>query len=290
MSEDATPSFRKRWSMITDPVETGFEHPLGKIVVRMASGPDRPAGRPGEDAAAVLGCGPDGLVLAVADGMGGQRGGARAAKIAVDALAELVPETGGGTTHVVEAFDEAQRRTKARRGAGATTMVVALITSKPAAMVRFFNVGDSEGIVLNTLGRIKTRTTAQSPVGYLSAAGAISPDEALLHDYRHLLSSAIGIDAMRLEICPKVTFGRSDTLVMGSDGMFDNVFEHEILDIIRHRDLDKAGDRLSTLVAARMRPGSGPPSKPDDMSFILFRPSLPKRRARKSTTEPPAEG
>ena len=286
MSDDATP-FRKRWSMITDPVELGYEHPLGKVVVRMASGPDRPTGRPGEDAAAVLDCGPEALVIAVADGMGGQRGGARAAKIAVDALGELVPQEGCATTNVVEAFDEAQRRTRARRGAGATTMVVALITPK---MLRLFNVGDSEGIVLNTRGRIKTRTTAQSPVGYLSAAGAISPDEALLHDYRHLLSSAIGIDAMRLEVCPKVTFDRSDVLVMGSDGMFDNVFEHEILDIIRHRDLDKAGDRLSTLVATRMRPGAGPPSKPDDMSFVLFRPNLPKRKPRKKKAEPSADG
>ena len=287
MSDEA-PAFRERWSMITDPVEIGFEHPLGKVVVRMASGPDRPTGRPGEDAAAVLDCGPEALVLAVADGMGGQRGGARASKIAVDALADLVPDAGGATSSVVEAFDEAQRRTRARRGAGATTMVVALITPKT---VRLFNVGDSEGIVLNTRGRIKTRTTAQSPVGYLAAAGAITPDEALLHDYRHLLSSAIGIDAMRLEVCPRVAFGRSDTLVMGSDGMFDNVFEHEILEIIRQRDLDKAGDRLSTLVAARMRPGAGPPSKPDDMSFILFRPNMPKRKPRKTRkAEPPTEG
>lgn len=264
--------------MIKDPVQIEFEHPLGSVVVRMASGPDRPPGRPGEDAVAVLDCGPDALLLAVADGMGGQRGGARASKVAVETLAEQIVEGTCGPAHVVEAYDAAQVRTKGKRGAGATTMVAALVTR---GGVRLFNVGDSEALLLNTRGRIKMRTTAQSPVGYLAAAGALTPDEALLHDYRHLLSSAIGIDAMRLEVCPEVSVGRSDTLVMGSDGMFDNVFEHEILDFIRMRSLGNACDRLATLVATRMRPGAGPPSKADDMSFVLFRPNAPKRKPKK---------
>lgn len=274
--------------MIKDPVRLEFEHPLGSVVVRMASGPDRPPGRPGEDAAAVLDCGPDALLLAVADGMGGQRGGARASKVAVETLAEQIAVGSSRPAHVVEAYDAAQVRTKGKRGAGATTMVAALVTREG---VRLFNVGDSEAMLLNTRGRIKMRTTAQSPVGYLAAAGALTPDEALLHDYRHLLSSAIGIDAMRLEVCPQVPAGRSDTLVLGSDGMFDNVFEHEILDFIRMRNLENAGDRLAELVGARMRPGAGPPSKTDDMSFMLFRPNVPKRKPkkRKSKKKRPAE-
>lgn len=277
---DAT-AFHESWSMIKGKVEATFEHPLGTVVVRLASGPDRPTGRAGEDAAAVIACGPDALVLAVADGMGGQRGGARASKVAVETLAEHVRETSAEPGAIVEAFDEAQTRTRGRRGAGATTMVVALITAKG---LRLFNVGDSEAMLLNTRGRVKTRTTAQSPVGYLVAAGALMPDEALLHEYRHLLSSAIGIDAMRLEVCPQVAVAKKDTLVMGSDGMFDNVFEHEVLETIRVRDLEKAGDQLATLVASRMR-GGGPPSKTDDMSFILFRPTAPPRKPKKKKTK-----
>lgn len=263
------------WSMVKTPIAARFEHPLGEVVVRLACGPERPPGRPGEDAAAVIDCGPDALVLAVADGMGGQRGGAKASKLAVETLRDLVGPESAGVSDVVAAYDEAQARTLGKRGAGATTMVVAHID---ADGVRLFNVGDSEGILLNQGGRIKARTTAQSPVGYLAAAGALTPDEALLHDYRHLLSSAIGIDAMRLEVCPRAKASRRDTLVMGSDGMFDNVFEHEILEVIRTRDLDKAATELAALVAQRMVPGAGPPSKPDDMSFVLFRPASKKRK------------
>ena len=263
--------------MIKRPVAARFEHPLGEVVVRLASGPERPSGRPGEDAAAVLDCGPDALVLAVADGMGGQRGGAKASKVAVETLRDLVGPESPAVSDVVAAYDEAQVRTLGKRGAGATTMVVAHITAEGA---RLFNVGDSEAILLNTQGRIKARTTAQSPVGYLAAAGALTPDEALLHEYRHLLSSAIGIDAMRLELCPRTKVSRRDTLVMGSDGMFDNVFEHEILEVIRTRDLDRAGTELAELVGQRMVPGAGPPSKPDDMSFVLFRPARKRRPKR----------
>ncbi|MBV1862023.1 MAG: protein phosphatase 2C domain-containing protein, partial [Nannocystaceae bacterium] len=220
--------------------------------------------------------------LAVADGMGGQRGGAQASKVAVEVLAERLAEGTAASAHVVDAVDEAQVRTKASRGAGATTLVVTLITPEG---VRMFNVGDSEAILLTPRGKVKVRTTVQSPVGYLVAAGALAPDDALLHEYRHLLSSAVGIDSMRLEVCPRVAFGKKDTLVLGSDGMFDNVFEHELLAITRNRSLDAAADELATLVAARMRRGGAPPCKPDDMSFILFRPTpakaAPKKKRKK---------
>ena len=265
--------------MVKRPVSARFEHPLGEVAVRLASGPTRPPGRAGEDAAAVLGCGPKALVLAVADGMGGQRGGARASKVAVEVLAERLVERTVTSADVVDAFDEAQLRTKASRGAGATTLVVTLITPEG---LRMFNVGDSEAILLTPRGRIKARTTVQSPVGYLVAAGALSSDEALLHEYRHLLSSAVGIDAMRLEVCPRVTFAKTDTLILGSDGMFDNIFEHELLAITRKRNLDAAADELAELCAERMKRGAGPPSKPDDMSFVLFRPAATKNVGKKT--------
>lgn len=272
--------------MIKRPVSARFEHPLGEVAVRLASGPNRPPGRAGEDAAAVLDCGSGTLLLAVADGMGGQRGGARASKVAVEVLAERLAEGTAAPADVVDAFDEAQVRTRASRGAGATTLVVTLITPEG---VRMFNVGDSESILLTPRGKVKMRTTVQSPVGYLVAAGALSPDDALLHEYRHLLSSAVGIEAMRLEVCPRVAFGKKDTLVLGSDGMFDNVFEHELLAITRNRSLDAAADELATLVEARMRRGAGPPSKPDDMSFMLFRPTAAPKKKRKPKTKTKAK-
>ncbi len=273
--------------MIKRPVSARFEHPLGEVVVRLASGPERPPGRAGEDAAAVLDCGPDALLLVVADGMGGQRGGARASQIAVNVMAQRLVEGAAAPANVVDAFDEAQVKTRASRGAGATTLVVTLITPEG---VRMFNVGDSEAILLTPRGKVKVRTTVQSPVGYLVAAGAMAPDEALLHEYRHLLSSAVGIDAMRLEVCPRVAFGANDTLILGSDGLFDNVFEPELLAIMRGKDgLDVAADDLATLVANRMQRGGGLPCKPDDMSFALFRPSskaVPAKRKRKSRAKP----
>ena len=272
--------------MIKRPVSARFEHPLGEVVVRLASGPNRPPGRAGEDAAAVLDCGSGALVLAVADGMGGQRGGARASKVVVEVLAERLAEGTAAPADIVDAFDEAQVRTRASRGAGATTLVATLITPEG---VRMFNVGDSESILLTPIGRVKMRTTVQSPVGYLVAAGALAPDDALLHEYRHLLSSAVGIEAMRLEVCPRVAFGKKDTLVLGSDGVFDNVFEHELLAITRKRSLDAAADTLATLVAARMARGAGPPSKPDDMSFILFRPAAAAKAASKRKRKPKAK-
>ncbi len=267
---------RKSWSKLVRPANSSLSHPLGQVEVRLSPSPDRPPGRPGEDAAGVFSCDPGVLVLAVADGMGGQRGGARASKLAIEALGERVrqdPTVSG----IVCAFDDAQARTTRRRGAGATTMVAARITESG---VRLFNVGDSEALLVNNRRRVKIRTTAQSPVGYLAAAGAISPDEAVLHEYRHLLSSAIGIDAMRLEVCAEVAMARGDTLLLGSDGLFDNMFEEELISCLRGRDLARIADRLAQVVAERMA-GFGPPSKIDDMSFALYR-----RHAKPRTKKP----
>lgn len=266
------------WSQVVRPAGANFSHPLGDVAVRIASSPERPPGRPGEDAAGVFSCEAGVLVLAVADGMGGQRGGARASKMAVEALGERVRED-ASVSGIVGAFDDAQAKTVRRRGAGATTMVAARVTAKG---LRLFNVGDSEAMLINSRRRIKVRTTVQSPVGYLTAAGAITPDEAVVHDYRHLLSSAIGIDAMRLEVCGEAEIGRRDTLVLGSDGLFDNMFEEDLMAALRGRDLGKVADRLADRVSERMA-GYGPPSKADDMSFILYRPHAKAKKKTKKT-------
>ncbi len=255
------------WSQVVRPAAGNLSHPLGQVAVRIASSPDRPPGRQGEDAAGVFSCEPGVLVLAVADGMGGQRGGARASKVAIEALGERVRQD-ASVSGIVSAFDDAQTKTVRRRGAGATTMVAARVTAKG---LRLFNVGDSEAMLISSRRRIKARTTVQSPVGYLTAAGAITPDEAVVHEYRHLLSSAIGIEAMRLEVCGDVEIGRRDTLLLGSDGLFDNMFEEELMAALRGRDLEKVADGLAERVGERMA-GYGPPSKADDMSFILYRP------------------
>jgi len=63
-----------------------------------------------------------------------------------------------------------------------------------------------------------------------------------------------------------------DTVLLASDGLTDNVHNQEIIDMIRSGPLVAAMDSLTGLATRRMTTETvHQPSKPDDLSVILFR-------------------
>jgi serine/threonine protein phosphatase PrpC len=78
---------------------------------------------------------------------------------------------------------------------------------------------------------------------------------------------------MRIDVGPPHELDPKDTLVLGSDGLFDNVTSDELAEAVRASDLKEAAERLAALVAQRMKePEDGAPSKEDDLTFVLYRP------------------
>jgi serine/threonine protein phosphatase PrpC len=61
-----------------------------------------------------------------------------------------------------------------------------------------------------------------------------------------------------------------DTLLLATDGLFDNVEKETIIDIIRKGPLTQCCQTLARLASERMTDASNP-YKPDDLTFILFR-------------------
>ena len=99
-------------------------------------------------------------------------------------------------------------------------------------------------------------------------------DEALDHEDLNIISNVIGTNDMRMEIGSKIPMASLDTLLIASDGLFDNVLQDEIIEIIRTGTVAEGAAQLCHLARERMA-GSDPdkPSKPDDFSAILFRPN-----------------
>ena len=114
-------------------------------------------------------------------------------------------------------------------------------------------------------------------------AGLLDEAEAMAHRDRHLISNAVGHPEMRIEIGPRVSMAPRDTLLLASDGLFDNLRPGEIVDGIRKGPPERVARRLAGECATRMRSPMGPhPSKPDDLSFVLFRRSpCPRPRSRR---------
>ncbi len=214
-------------------------------------------------------------VLVVADGLGGLPAGDQASSTAVRQLSRQVGaadgEAPGLREAILDAIEQANRLVMAQ-GLGSGTTFAALEIDRGA--VRPYHIGDSEILITGQRGRIKYQTISHSPVGYGLEAGLIEADDAIFHAERHLVSNIIGSPAMRVEIGPRIALAPRDTLVLASDGLFDNIPIDELVNLVRIGPLPRAARHLLEICQARMLQSSEVrPHKPDDLSFILFRPA-----------------
>lgn len=241
---------------------------VGEAWIYTAASPER-GEAPNEDALAIAES-DAGVLLAVADGVGGRRGGHRASAVVVDAVAHALEyPTQAPERRVVDAIHRANIALTLDPDAGATTVAVVELMGD---RMRCHHVGDSTMIISGQRGRIKMRSVDHSPVGYLLAAGDITEEEAVLHSERHFVSNAVGDLAMQVESGPDVGLAPRDTLVIGTDGLFDNMHLSDIVEVVRKGPLGKAAAALANQCRqAMVEPKPGAPSKPDDLTFILYR-------------------
>lgn len=250
----------------------------GELVAYTCCAPDKETEN--EDTVAAIEYGPDCVVLIVADGAGGLPAGKRASHTAVTELRRSLQHAQSETmlmrTAIINGIEAANRAVLDLGNGAATTLTIVAIEGRDA---RAYQIGDSEALVVGQRGRIRLQTLAHSPTGFAVEAGFLDQRAALHHAERHLVSNFIGTADMRIDMGAAVAMQPRDTVLLASDGLTDNVHLHETIDIIRKGRLQDAADQLTRLAARRMSAESaGQPSKPDDLSLILFRkPALAKR-------------
>ena len=225
-----------------------------------------------EDSLLALSLPETGTVLAVCDGLGGLPNGGTASEQAVQTLAEAAKgarSTDSLREILLDGIETANRIILTRGSGSATTLALAEVAG---GVARTYHVGDSSVLICGQRGKLKHYTVSHSPVGYAVEAGMLDEEAALHHEERHLISNMLGSTDMRIEIGPAIPLAARDTLLLASDGLFDNLYPEEIIDIIRCGPLMHAAKRLRDTANRRMlHPTGGEPSKWDDLSFILFR-------------------
>ncbi|MHC5110517.1 MAG: PP2C family protein-serine/threonine phosphatase [Planctomycetota bacterium] len=226
-----------------------------------------------EDSLAIISIDPSRAVLAVADGFGGQPSGGRASKLAIEAVATSV----SANTHdsleprnaILDAFENANAAVMDLGIGAATTLAVVELNGDS---IRAYHVGDSEIIVVGQRGKVKFQSISHSPVGHGVEAGLIEPDEAIHHEDRNLVSNMVGSQEMRIDVGSTLRLNRRDTVLIASDGVFDNLSVDEIIEIIRKGRLHEVSLSLAEQLTARMKGDDAQlPGKPDDVAFALFR-------------------
>jgi serine/threonine protein phosphatase PrpC len=258
---------------IDEDLQEGVCFPAGKgdVLVYSSRSPARETGN--EDAAAVIPYNSDTIVLAVADGAGGMRAGAQASSLTINtlqaALSQAAADSRDSREAILNGIEQANQAVMDLGIGASTTLAVAELQGRS---VRSYHIGDSEILLVGQRGKIKLQTISHSPVGYAVEAGLLDHAEAIHHEERHLVSNMIGHAEMRIEIGPATLMAPRDTLLLASDGLFDNLHVGEIIDHIRHGAVKKAAEKLIHSCRQRMTaPGGDNPSKPDDLTFILYR-------------------
>jgi len=185
-------------------------------------------------------------LLAVADGVGGAKGGRVASQMLTGELARVALSAEGGidTETLRETIHEVNRRifelgsrSPSLEGMG-TTCIAASI--HPPRMV-LAQVGDSRAY-LHQRGVARQLTSDHRLVQEMVDRGELTLSEADQHPMRNILTRCVGalpetdIDIFEYEVSP------GDTLLLCSDGLSDMVSHDAILAAIA------SGDRLDRLV------------------------------------------
>src|SRR5512133_2493241 len=203
-------------------------------------------------------------LFAVADGMGGARGGEIASRVAAMALGEAVD--GSGEERVVALIQEANRQVydRAREDSDAagmgTTITVAVFEN---GIVSIGHVGDSRAYLIRD-HKVDQLTEDHSLVAELVRTGRLSPEEAESHPQRSVITRALGtdpdvdVDSFSVEAKP------GDLFLICSDGLTSMLDDEAILEVVeRNRDdLDAAAKEL---VAAANRNGGE-----DNITVVFF--------------------
>jgi protein phosphatase len=186
---------------------------------------------------------------AVADGMGGHRGGEVASEIACDTIARSFDHhTIEGLVDAIEHANSAVFRAGAGdpdlTGMGTTVVALAVVEHDQDELLAIANVGDSRAYRWSG-GELDQLTTDHSLVADLVREGSLSPDEAAVHPQRNILTRVLGVyddvpvDAFAVE--PR----HGDRYVLCSDGLFNEVPEDAIASVLRRvPDPSDAADEL----------------------------------------------
>lgn len=180
-------------------------------------------------------------LIAVADGMGGHAGGEVAAELAVEGLGSSY-DLSTSMEGLIAAAKRANRAIFLKseadaelHGMGTTLTAAALVASDVPPTLHLINIGDSRAYIFER-HEISQISEDHSFVEHLVRQGEITPEEALTHPHRHILTRAVGIesevdvDAFSFPARPGMR------VLLASDGLTNELSNQQISSILSTYD------------------------------------------------------
>lgn len=192
----------------------------------------------------------NGVLFAVADGMGGYQRGEVASQLAIDLLRDEYYASEVGPTEIPlrlkQVFRKANERIYEDGSASGdenmmgTTLVAAVIRGNDLTIA---NVGDSRAYLIRA-NRATQITRDHSLVAEQVAAGAMSEEEARESQHRNIITRALGhrprvdVDIFEIRLLS------DDRLILTTDGVHDYVDEDDLVQIALNSPPEKAAREL----------------------------------------------
>jgi serine/threonine protein phosphatase PrpC len=172
------------------------------------------------------------ILLVVADGMGGHRGGEVASAMAIGTLGKLLLEGDGDpATRLAGALERANfeihklaNKDRTLKGMGTTVVALLLCKGGPSFVA---HVGDSRLYRLRE-DEFEALTEDHSVVALMLQRGDITPEEAVNHPKQNQLMRALGVwDEVEPDITP-IDIRSGDSFILCSDGLYGMLPDAEL--------------------------------------------------------------
>ncbi len=223
-----------------------------------------------EDRAAVLLNQKGDLLFVVCDGLGGHNKGDFASKIAIDMLSTAFANNRGfiSTQSIKNFFSKNikainksifEESILSKDVANMSTTLNATILTRNR--IGNANVGDSRFYMVFD-NELVQMSEDQTVVGYLVRTKQITPEEALVHPKRHVLTNALGTMPSVSFDFTKVTH-RGESILLCTDGLYNMLDDEDILTILNSSQ--KTAAKVESLVALANNRGGA-----DNVSVCLW--------------------
>lgn len=210
---------------------------------------------------------------AVADGMGGHQGGEIASKMIVDSLQQVSPNIHSLSDYVDDVETTLINANRTLRQLSQDQFSSRTIGSTVICMMAHNNhiayiwAGDSRLYRLRN-GEFSQLSVDHSEIQRLIEEGLINASDVEKHPASNVVTKAIGgQDQMVLQIALD-DIETSDVYLLCSDGLYRDISDDELSEIIKENDIDTAGDELVNLALSR--------SGADNLTLILTKAVTPQ--------------
>jgi PPM family protein phosphatase len=195
---------------------------------------------------------PSGRFFVVADGMGGHAGGQEASRIATQAIQTYLEENWNSTAPSPKLLEQAflkanqailqDQRSHPERSDMGTTAVVVIFREEGQPW--FAHIGDSRLYRLRG-AKLEQMTEDHTWVARAMKVGEITPDQARIHPWRHVLAQCLGREDLRQIDAQPLHTQPGDRLLLCSDGLTEELSDQLIASHLKSiRACEKAAAAL----------------------------------------------